>query len=81
MTPGMKTSEFIMALIPMLIGFALVVFGTLRGQQNLVELGVIMMTGSSAGFGISRGLSKIGAARVDPPADDKDAASTVAGIK
>lgn len=84
MTPGMKTSEFLMALIPMVLGFALIVFGTLKGQQSLVELGVIMITGGSAGYGISRGLSKIGASSppaLPPPADDKGAASTIAGIK
>lgn len=74
----MSTSEFLMACVPMVLGLVLVIFGTVRGDANLVEWGVKMLTGTSAAYGISRGIAK---AINKLPADPDAAAKVVASVK
>lgn len=83
-TPGMKSSEFLLALIPNFLGLVLVVFGLYKGQEGLVTTGMVMLTGSSAGYSLSRGLSKMGTAQPvanPPPANDEEAAKVLEGVK
>lgn len=77
-TPGMSTSEFLMACVPMVIGLVLIILGTLKGDPNLVAMGAAMLTGTSAAYGVSRGIAKAGNKL---PADPAAAARLIASIK
>lgn len=86
MTPGMKTSEFLVALVPLICGLVLTVLGVFKGQSALIDTGMTLLVGSSGAYGLSRGLAKFGTGTTDPaptpapaPADEKAAANVVAG--
>lgn len=88
-TNGLKTSEFIMSLIPVVIGVVLIVLGAWKGQQHLVDNGLMLTLGGSGTYGVARGLAKLGsgiggtapAAPTPAPADDKAAADAVAKVQ
>lgn len=84
MSEGLKSSEFLVTLVPLLAGLAMIVMGSLKANPELINNGVLLVTGGSAGYGISRGLSKFGnsqPAAVPEPKDDKAAAKAVADVK
>jgi len=81
MTNGVKTSEFYVSIITLVMGLVCIILGAWQGKPELGSIGMVLMTGSAAGYGISRGLAKQGAdaAPASPaPADAKAAASVVA---
>lgn len=86
MSPGFKTSEFIVTLIPALLGVVLVLFGAYKGQKDLMDTGLWLLLGGSGSYSLSRGLAKLGTGSATPapaesaPATDTAAASVVAGI-
>lgn len=83
MSPTLTSSEFLQSLIPHVIGLVLIILGVIKGQENLVNLGVIMLTGTAATYNISRGLAKFGTAPSPAQAanTDAEAAAVVAGVK
>ncbi len=70
MTQGMKTSEFIMALAPVLLGLALVLIGAFKGPPDLIQQGIYLMLGGSGVYGVSRGLAKFGQGAQQPTAPE-----------
>ena len=81
MTQGMKSSEFLTALLPMVLGVVLVVIGALKAQQNLLDTGMWLLLGGTGTYGVSRGLAKLGTAPTQPlPADAKAAADVVSKL-
>lgn len=86
LTPGMKSSEFLVALLPIVIGIILIALGVWKGEKGLVDTGLYLVMGGSATYGVSRGLAKFGTAspsatpEVAAPADDKQAASIVGKV-
>ncbi len=80
MTPGMKSSEFMLALVPSLIGLVLVVLGLYKGDGDLVTKGVAMLTGASAGYSVSRGLSKLGKSPEPAPVSAEEAAKVLEAV-
>lgn len=82
MSSTLTSSEFLQSLIPHVIGLALIILGVIKGQENLVNLGVVMLTGTAATYNISRGLAKFGTATPAQAANtDTEAAAVVAGVK
>lgn len=83
MSEGLKSSEFLVTLVPLLAGLAMIIMGTLKANPELINNGVLLVTGGSAGYGISRGLSKFGNSQpaAPEPKDDKAAAKAVADVK
>lgn len=78
MTPGMKTSEFYMSLVSIVIGIALLVMGAIRGDQNMISTGAAMIAGSAGAFSVARGIAKTGDAPV--PASPSDAAKVASRV-
>ena len=86
MTAGLRSYEFFLSLVTIILGAALLVFGALKSQPELIDVGKWLLMGGTGTYGISRGLAKLGstqppAAASAPPADDKAAADAVAAIK
>ncbi len=86
LTAGMKSSEFLLSLIPVAVGLVLVYLGLKWTQPTLIESGMVLMGVGSGGFAISRGLTKFGTAlptgpKPDPaPTSDTDAAKLLGKI-
>lgn len=57
---GWKTSEFWLTVLGFLLGAFLIVYGVLKGQPELVEKGMIIVTGGSAAYTAGRALTKTG---------------------
>lgn len=84
---GFQTSEFIVSLIPILGGIALIIIGAIKGMDSLVNTGMLLSGIGSGGYSLSRGLAKFGAGAAQPapaasapPVDDKAAADAVAKV-
>lgn len=68
MTQGMKSSEFLVALVPVLLGFALVLIGAFKGPPDLISQGTWLLLGGSGAYATSRGLAKLGSSGGQTPA-------------
>lgn len=66
--PGVQTSEFKMACLGLLVGLALVALGSFNGQPDLQASGLDLVQWSVAGYAVSRGIAKAGAAKQPPAA-------------
>lgn len=60
MTPGKSTTEFLMALVPVVLGVLFVVYGLFKGDADLMDKGLMMLLGGAGVYGVSRGLTKMG---------------------
>lgn len=91
LTPGFKTSEFIMSIIPILLGIVFVIIGLIQKNEATVNQGLTLLLGGSGIYGVSRGLTKLGhgigpnipvdtVASTPVPATDTQAADAVAKI-
>ena len=68
MTQGMKSSEFILAILSLLAGGFLTFLGAKNGDKALLDNGLYMVLGSSGSYSLARGLAKFGAAQVEKAA-------------
>lgn len=83
---GFTTSEFITSLIPIAIGLLFVILGAVQHNAEMSSSGMTMLLGGSGIYGVSRGLTKLGAgiggpaapAPVDAPAPATPAAAAKA---
>lgn len=57
---GISTSEMKMAAITGLFGLAMVALGVYKNRPDLLDAGMVMLTGATAGYSVSRGLAKLG---------------------
>jgi len=60
MTQGMKSSEFITAILTVLSGLTCIILGSLKGLPELTNTGTYLMLGGTVGHSVSRGLAKFG---------------------
>jgi len=87
MSPGMKSSEFVLSLVPMLVGLLLIALGAFKGNQQALETGMWLILGGSGSYGLSRGLAKFGGGVVQPapaesaPANAEAAAKVISEVK
>jgi len=61
--PGYKTTEFWLSALNFLAGLGLVIYGGIKGNSTLAQVGTAMAAGSSVGYSLSRGLKKAGTAQ------------------
>lgn len=80
-SPGMKSSEFLLALVSLLVGITLVIFGVLKGRPELVEKGMYLISIATGTYSIAAGLKKFGTQGPALPTTDTSAAGNVAAIK
>lgn len=59
--PGKGTTEFLLVLIPIGVGLVFLLWGMFKGDTTAVERGVTMLLGGTGIYGVSRGLTKLGA--------------------
>lgn len=57
---GISTSEMKMAALTGLFGLAMVALGVYKNRPDLLDAGMVMLTGATAGYSVSRGLAKLG---------------------
>lgn len=57
---GTSTSEMKMAAITGMFGLAMVGLGVYKNRPDLLDAGMVMLTGATAGYSVSRGLAKLG---------------------
>ena len=83
-TDGMKSSEFVLAILTWLTGAAMVFFGAKTANTDLLNNGLYLILGGSVGHGLSRGLAKFGTSPTKPdaatPTDAAAAAAVIAKI-
>lgn len=58
--PGASTSEFKLTLAMFVVGVGLSIYGTLKGNDALVQLGAALVAISGGSYSISRGIAKVG---------------------
>lgn len=68
MTQGMKSSEFILAVLSLLAGGFLTFLGAKNGDKALLDNGLYMILGSSGSYSLARGLAKFGVSQVEKAA-------------
>lgn len=56
--PGVKTTEFYLSALAMVLGVVLIVLGVLKTNERLIEIGAILSGVSNVSYGIARGLAK-----------------------
>jgi len=66
--PGTQTSEFKMACLGAVVGLVLVLAGAFNSQPELQASGLDLVQWSVAGYAVSRGIAKAGAAKQPPAA-------------
>lgn len=56
--PGIKTTEFWMAMATLVVGLGLIVYGAIDSNDDAKTTGVMLMSVATGGYSISRGLAK-----------------------
>ena len=57
---GISTSEMKMAAVAGMFGLAMVALGIYKNRPEVLDAGMVMLTGATAGYSVSRGLAKLG---------------------
>jgi CHASE2 domain-containing sensor protein len=78
--PGIWTTEFWSAAVAAFVGLVLIILGVFKANDMLLQMGIALVGGSVASYGISRGIAKHGVP-ANPPTTEVEAAKVVAGQK